>query len=235
MPIFVTTNLRFPEATWRELRLQAARRRTTAAGLVREAVERYLGRGGAGGPPPSDGDPFDRHIGAITGSAGDESVNHDHYLYGWPKETNVKLLADSSALLALVMRDDHNHAVAKEFARRNPSARFVLSELILAEVVTRARAWAGAAVAVGLGRDLLRSRRYELVFVDAELIEGALARMERYGDKRLSLTDCASFEIMERLGLEAAFTFDRDFQDCGLRTLPGLRHEVNQTPPIAGD
>jgi len=132
----------------------------------------------------------------------------------------VKLLADSSALLALVMRDDQNHRVAKAFATRNRSARFVVSELILAEVVTRARAWVGAAVAVGLGRDLLRSRRYELVFVDAEIIDGALASMERYGDKRLSLTDCVSFEIMERLGLEAAFTFDRDFRDCGLRTVP---------------
>jgi hypothetical protein len=87
MPDFVTTNLRFPEATWRELRLQASRRRTTAAGLVREAVEQYLGRGGDDGPSPFDGDAFDKHIGAITRSAGDESVNHDHYLYGWPKET----------------------------------------------------------------------------------------------------------------------------------------------------
>jgi len=132
----------------------------------------------------------------------------------------VKLLADSSALLALVLRDDRNHAAARAFVRRNPSARFVLSELILAEVVTRARAWAGAAVATALGRDLLRSRRYELVFVDAELVEGALARMTQYADKRLSLTDCASFELMERLGLDAAFTFDRDFRDCGLRALP---------------
>lgn len=132
----------------------------------------------------------------------------------------MKLLADSSALLALVMRDDQNHQVAKVFTRRNRSARFVLSELILAEVVTRVRAWVGAAVAVDLGRDLLRSRRYELVFVDAEIVDGAVANMERYADKRLSLTDCVSFEMMERLGLEAAFTFDRDFRDCGLRTVP---------------
>lgn len=132
----------------------------------------------------------------------------------------MKLLADSSALLALVMRDDRNHAVANAFVRSHPSARFVLSELILAEVVTRTRAWVGAKLAVALGHDLLRSRRYELVFVDAALMEGALARMERYDDKRLSLTNCTSFEIMEHLCLEAAFTFDRDFRDCGFRTLP---------------
>src|SRR3954451_30734 len=109
----------------------------------------------------------------------------------------VKLLADTSALLALLMRDDRNHRVAKAFARRNPAARFVVSELILAEVVTRARAWIGAGVAASLGRDLLHSRRYELVFVDAPIIEGALARIEQYADKRLSLTDCTSFEILD--------------------------------------
>jgi predicted nucleic acid-binding protein len=44
--------------------------------------------------------------------------------------------------------------------------------------------------------------------------------MARFGDKRLSLADCASFELMERLGLSAAFSFDRDFRDCGYRMLP---------------
>ena len=56
--------------------------------------------------------------------------------------------------------------------------------------------------------------------MDAELLRGALAHMARFMDKRLSLTDCASFEVMQRLGLEGAFTFDRDFRDCGFRTLP---------------
>jgi predicted nucleic acid-binding protein len=44
--------------------------------------------------------------------------------------------------------------------------------------------------------------------------------MSRFADKRLSLTDCASFELMDRLGLEGAFAFDPDFRDCGYRMLP---------------
>jgi len=55
---------------------------------------------------------------------------------------------------------------------------------------------------------------------DLELLEGALRRMERYGDKRVSLTDCASFELMEGLGIDTAFTFDPDFRDCGFRMVP---------------
>ena len=48
----------------------------------------------------------------------------------------------------------------------------------------------------------------------------ALTRMEQFHDKRLSLTDCVSFELMDRFRLPAAFTFDRDFRDCGYRMLP---------------
>jgi predicted nucleic acid-binding protein len=132
----------------------------------------------------------------------------------------VKLLVDSSALLALVLRRDRNHRVAKAFVERHRDARFVLTELILAEVVTRVRSWAGAAPAVALGRDLLRSERYEVFNVDADILAGAFVWMERCADKRLSLTDCASFEIMERLDLRVAFTFDRDFRDCGWTAVP---------------
>jgi predicted nucleic acid-binding protein len=132
----------------------------------------------------------------------------------------VKLLADTSALLALVLRNDEHHEAATRYARKNPSDRFVLTELILSEVVPRVRARADAARAVAVADDLLRSRRFELLFADTELIRGALAQMERFADKRLSLADCASFQAIESLSLDGAFTFDRDFRDCGYRTVP---------------
>ena len=132
----------------------------------------------------------------------------------------MKLLADTSALLALVLADDSHHQAATRFARKSPRVRYVLTDLILNEIVTRVRARADAARAVAFADDVLRSLRYDLVFVDSELLRGALAQMSRFADKRLSLTDCASFEILERLGLDGAFTFDRDFRDCGYRMLP---------------
>lgn len=33
----------------------------------------------------------DALIGAIVDSPADESVNHDHYLYGWPRRTRERL------------------------------------------------------------------------------------------------------------------------------------------------
>jgi predicted nucleic acid-binding protein len=132
----------------------------------------------------------------------------------------MKLLADTSALRALAMRNDQNHERAAAFLHAHPEARFVMTELILAEFVTRARARAGAAAAVGIARKFLASRRYQVVFSDPQLVEAALDWMERFADKRLSLTDCSSFELMARLGLSRAFTFDRDFRDCGFQMIP---------------
>ena len=132
----------------------------------------------------------------------------------------MKVLVDTSALLALAFPDDRHHAAAVAFVRGHPHARLVLTDLILAEVATRIRARAGAPRAVAVARSLFDSRRYELLFVDSDVVRGALDLMARFGDKRLSLTDCTSFGLMDRLGLESAFAFDNDFLDCGYRMVP---------------
>ena len=132
----------------------------------------------------------------------------------------MKLLADTGALLAYLLKADQHHRDAASFVRRHPEARFVLTNLILSELVTRLRARAGAARAAAAGRSLLESRRYSVVFVDAPLVRSALARMEQFHDKPLSLTDCTSFELIDRLGLDGAFAFDHDFRDCGYRMVP---------------
>ena len=131
----------------------------------------------------------------------------------------MKLLADTSALLALVLRSDRNHDLAVRFLRRNQGTRFVVTDLILSEVVTRLRARADGRAAAALGRDLLRSRRYELVFVDADLADGALDRLEQFADKRLSFTDCVSFAVMRQRQLTDALTADRHFEQAGFRIL----------------
>jgi len=132
----------------------------------------------------------------------------------------VKVLIDTGALLALFLKNDRHHQRAAAFARARPDLRYVLTNLILAETVTRLRARAGAAQAVAVGRSLLEAQRYEVLFADAPLVASALARMEQFSDKRLSLTDCVSFEFMDRLQITRAFAFDDDFRLCGYLALP---------------
>jgi predicted nucleic acid-binding protein len=132
----------------------------------------------------------------------------------------VKLLADTGALLALFNPRDALHQQARRFAKDAVGARFLLTELILSETVTRLRARTGAARAADVGAALLNSRRYEILFVDARLVEAGLAELRRFGDKRLSLVDAVSFAVIRALGLDGSFTFDRDFRDCGFDVYP---------------
>lgn len=132
----------------------------------------------------------------------------------------MKLLADTGALIALFNPRDALHERAKTFAREAAGSRFVVTELILSETVTRLRARTGAARAADVGTALLNSRRYEVLFVDAALVEAGLADLRRFADKRLSLVDAVSFAVIRSLGLDGSFTFDRDFRDCGFDVYP---------------
>ncbi len=132
----------------------------------------------------------------------------------------MRLLLDTSALLAATRKADRNHKAATRFVREGPRAAFVVSDLIVCEVATRLRANEGAARAVAAARDLLSGAIAEVVYVDREILASALAEMARFADKRLSLADCASFVLIRALRLEGAFTFDDDFRSCGFASFP---------------
>ncbi|MBD0329013.1 MAG: ribbon-helix-helix protein, CopG family [Thermoleophilia bacterium] len=72
------------EASERALKRLAARTGHSEAFHVREALRRYLGEQ----PAATDGDPLERLIGLVDDPDGPDDVaeNHDHYLYGAPKE-----------------------------------------------------------------------------------------------------------------------------------------------------
>jgi predicted nucleic acid-binding protein len=132
----------------------------------------------------------------------------------------VKLLADTGALLALFNPRDRLHRQARQFVERAQGARFVLTELVVSETVTRLRSRLDAGRAADVGAALLQSRRYEVIFVDARLMEAGLGELRRFADKRLSLADAVSFAVIRELSLDGAFAFDRDFRDCGFAMHP---------------
>jgi predicted nucleic acid-binding protein len=49
--------------------------------------------------------------------------------------------------------------------------------------------------------------------------ESALQRYQQATDKSWSLTDCASFEVMEAEKIEVALTYDRHFVQAGFEAL----------------
>ncbi len=57
------------------------------------------------------------------------------------------------------------------------------------------------------------------IWMDEELHRRAESAFRTAGEKRLSLVDCVSFEIMRRRGCETAFAFDEHFEEHGFTTL----------------
>ena len=83
-----------PRSTYERLQKRATQYDLTLATQVRAALDDYLERAESqddDGILHSD-DPIFKMIGMFSSKEGDLSVNHDHYLYGWPKREEVNVV-----------------------------------------------------------------------------------------------------------------------------------------------
>lgn len=60
----------------------------------------------------------------------------------------------------------------------------------------------------------------DITWIDERQHEAAIHAVLRANRRNLSLVDCSAFETMRRLGIETAFTFDRNFQEEGFKVIP---------------
>jgi predicted nucleic acid-binding protein len=66
----------------------------------------------------------------------------------------------------------------------------------------------------------LRGNRNALIVPQtSEQFESALRRYKQAADKSWSLTDCASFQVMEAEQMQAELTHDQHFAQAGFETL----------------
>jgi N-acetyl-beta-hexosaminidase len=85
-----------PRSTYERLQKRASQHELTLATQVRAALDDYLERVES---HDDDGilhadDPIFQMIGMFSSKEGDLSINHDHYLYGWPKREEVNVVRE---------------------------------------------------------------------------------------------------------------------------------------------
>ena len=136
------------------------------------------------------------------------------------------ILADTSAIVGLFLRDDEWHAPAREALERLKADRrpMLATTDIFDETVTAIRRWAGYRPSVDAGEALRSSRLVTIVPIDEPARESAWRRFRKLNDPHLSLTDCTSFAVMDRFGIKEAFTFDAHFRRAGFEILPELNN-----------
>jgi hypothetical protein len=131
------------------------------------------------------------------------------------------LFVDTCGLYALVDRRDPLRPRARRLvvARVTSGARLVLTDYILAEACTLAKARAGSDAALRLLQLTEASGGFRFEWVGPDRFAAAKAYFRRHADQAYSFTDCTSFVVMQELRLGEALTSDHHFTQAGFRKL----------------
>jgi uncharacterized protein len=128
------------------------------------------------------------------------------------------IFVDTGAFLALYMKRDQYHAHASKVFPSLPRP-FSTSNHVVDELATLLGRVAGYRYAADRIEDLYSSPSIDVLPSTRHDEIEAIRWMRKYADadKEISFTDCVSFTMMRRLGIRAAFTFDRHFRDAGFQ------------------
>lgn len=130
----------------------------------------------------------------------------------------MSVFVDTSALLALLDRDEANHETAAAiWTRLVLEERFVSTSYVLVETY--------ALVQRRLGLDAVRTFTADFVplidvdWVGADVHAAAVSALLVAARRDLSLVDCVSFESMRRRDVRRVFAFDDDFGRQGFEVV----------------
>lgn len=124
------------------------------------------------------------------------------------------IFVDSSAWFAVYPLRDANHAVAAQAIRSFREPLFT-ADFIVDETLTLLRARSENPRALAFGKQIIEGPSTTVVTIDDQDFVRAWEMFQRFGDKEWSFTDCTSLIVMQRLGIQRAFSFDNHFRQFG--------------------
>ena len=131
------------------------------------------------------------------------------------------VFADAGYWIAILDPSDELHQRARLVTGQLGSRRIVTSEMVLVEFLN-AMSKLGEydrRRAVGTVTGIRNDSTVEMVPQTSQRSADAIRRYSERPDQQWSLTDCASFLIMEERGIQEALAHDRDFVQAGYRAL----------------
>jgi predicted nucleic acid-binding protein len=126
---------------------------------------------------------------------------------------------DTSFVIALINERDHDHEAAVRISDRLTGSPVVTTDHILVEIGNAlARRFRSSAVTIIA--DLRSSPNVTVVHITTDIFEEAFAFYVLHRDKDWGMTDCISFTVMRRKGIQEALAFDRHFVQAGFTVHP---------------
>lgn len=127
-------------------------------------------------------------------------------------------LADAALFIAVLNRRDRFHAWATDYYRRTHD-RLLVPLPVLVEVGNYFSESAFRSKVIPFPRNVQSDARVSCVPLDAELMRNGMDLYVNRADQEWGLTDCISFVLMKRAGIQEAVTTDHHFEQAGFTIL----------------
>ena len=133
----------------------------------------------------------------------------------------MSVFVDTSALYALLVRTDEDHAEAARAFRRllDRGRSLVSTSYVLLETTALLQHRIGLAAVRDLDARIVPLLR--IYWIGEDLHRQAVERLLQSDRRHLSLVDWVSFTVMDGEGIREAFALDADFEAQGYRLVPG--------------
>lgn len=131
------------------------------------------------------------------------------------------IFVDTGAWIALTDTSDQYHyeAIRIYTVLKQQKERFLTTDYVIDETVTRLRYDAGYRIAIRF-LDLItfceESSVLTVIHIDKILFQKAVSIFRQYDSAVLSLTDCTSFAVCKKYEIYSAFGFDQHFSMMGI-------------------
>lgn len=131
------------------------------------------------------------------------------------------VFADSGYWIALLYPRDQHHTTAAAVAAGLGQVSIVTTQMALTEAFNAMAksGEGGRRLVTQLLEDLENDPDVEVIPQTEQQFRASVERYATRSDQSWSLTDCASFLVMEERGMAEALAYDRDFEQAGFVAL----------------
>ncbi|PKO05108.1 MAG: VapC toxin family PIN domain ribonuclease [Chloroflexi bacterium HGW-Chloroflexi-3] len=134
----------------------------------------------------------------------------------------MSIFIDTSAFLAILNKEDHFHQIAKRtWEEVNLSEEYLIcSNYVIIETISLLQKRFGIE-ALRIFENEVRPI-IDIIWIDQTIHHAGMVVVLTTNQRKLSLVDCTSFEILRNIHVEKVFTLDSHFSEQGFNIIPEL-------------